>query len=490
LGEERPTPHTFLHRPWKRPNPAGLSLIERRFAVQKTGATSPQKITLRRACRLDKHQSVIDEYLRTTPKITATRIGALLRERHDADLQLGERALRQYVAQRRKRLVPKEAFVRAVYQPGDQAQFDFSPMQVIIADVLTVVHVFAMRLSYSGHFFARASYREDRPALFAGLLGAVKFFGGLPLVALFDNAKTAVQRILRGRERERNAEFRAFCGALALEVEFAAPRRGNEKGGVEGLMGYIEDNVFRPIPSYASIEELNAELERLCTANLAREHSTHREPIGERFAREMPALRPLPETLPTPCVREYARVNKFAEVTVETNRYSVPTRSAYRDAMVEIHESRVLVFVDGEQVAEHRRAHGKRQAVINPLHYIDLISRKHRSATRALAFAQEHLPAVLIRLRDRLLDAQGPTATKTWTAILCLALESSLDALSHAVEIALARGTLDPQAIALLLRQRAETPVRLHVTHASPARTAQVLDLAAYRIAALVECAS
>jgi predicted transcriptional regulator len=31
--------------------------------------TVPQKITLRRACRLDKHQSVIDEYLRTTPKI-------------------------------------------------------------------------------------------------------------------------------------------------------------------------------------------------------------------------------------------------------------------------------------------------------------------------------------------------------------------------------------------------------------------------------------
>jgi hypothetical protein len=45
------------------------------------------------------------------------------------------------------------------------------------------------------------AYTEDRPALFAGLLGALKFFGGLPRFAVFDNPKTAVQRISRGRDR-------------------------------------------------------------------------------------------------------------------------------------------------------------------------------------------------------------------------------------------------------------------------------------------------
>lgn len=122
------------------------------------------------------------------------------------------------------------------------------------------------------------SVHEDQPSLFTGILKSLQFFGGLPRVAVFDNAKTAVQRVLRGRSREQNAKFREFCGSLALEVEFAAPRRGNEKGGVEGLMGYMEDNFFRPIPQFESLEVLNAALERFCKADMQREHSTHREP--------------------------------------------------------------------------------------------------------------------------------------------------------------------------------------------------------------------
>lgn len=89
-----------------------------------------------------------------------------------------------------------------------------------------------MRLSYSGAFFARASDREDRPALFRGLLGAARFFDGLPNVAIFDTAKTAATKVLRGRDRVEDAESHALRVALSLEVQFAAPRRGNEKGGI------------------------------------------------------------------------------------------------------------------------------------------------------------------------------------------------------------------------------------------------------------------
>lgn len=419
--------------------------------VREIDAPAPPKY--RRRAKLDDFLTAIDALLESTPKITAKRIGDVLRERHDALLVISESALRKFVAKRRRSLVPSEAFVRAEYAPGDQAQFDFSPMQALVDGTLTTVQIFAMRLSYSGNFFARASCRQDRPALFAGLLGAISSFGGLPRIAIFDNAKTAVTKVLRGRDREENAEFRAFRGAPALEVQFAAPRRGNEKGGVEGLMGYIEDNVFRPIPSFASIAELNAALERLAAANLERVHATHHERIGDRFERERLALRPLPERLPDPCIVDYARVNKFAEVTAETNRYSVPTAFVRRDALVQVYDEQIVVVVDGAVVARHRRAQGRNTAVIDPLHYVDLISRKHRSATHALAFAQERLPRSLVVLRDRLLEHDERTATKVWTEILRLALESSLPALSAATEIALARGTLDPQAIALILRQ-------------------------------------
>jgi transposase len=451
---------------------------------------APEPPRYERRCKLDPFVKVIDALLESTPKITAKRIGAIIRQQYDPKLSISEAALRKYVARRRRELNPKEAFVRAQHVPADQAQFDFSPMEVIIAGVLTIVHVFVMRLSYSGAFFARASYTEDRPALFAGLLGAIKFFGGLPRVAIFDNPKTAVQRILRGRNRIENDQFRRFCGELALKVEFAAPRRGNEKGGVEGTMGYIEDNVFRPIPSYPSIEALNIELSHWSVANLSNIHSTHHELIGDRYDREKPALRQLPERLPKPCVLEYARVSKFQEVTVETNHYSVPSRYVGRHAIVEIYENSVSILVGDQCVAEHRRGRGKNEFILDPLHFIEVIARKHRSATRALAFAGERLPQPLIVLRDRLLERDGPTATKTWMAVLQLALKSSLTELGEATSIALASGTLDPQAIALILRQRdARSAALLDLAchRGAPALQAQVVNLEAYRISTLTE---
>ncbi len=451
---------------------------------------APEKPRYERHSKLDPFVKVVDALLESTPKITAKRIGTIIRQQYDSKLTISEAALRKYVARRRRELCPKEAFVRAQHVPADQAQFDFSPMKVIIAGVLTVVNVFAMRLSYSGAFFARASYTEDRPALFAGLLAAVKWFRGLPRTAVFDNPKTAVQRILRGRNRIENEQFRRFCGELALKVEFAAPRRGNEKGGVEGVMGQIEDNVFRPLPSYPSIELLNVEIAHWCGANLSNIHSTHRELIGDRYDRERTALRQLPEQLPQACVLEYARVNKFQEVTAETNHYSVPARYVGRDAIVEIYENSVVVMVGGQRVSEHRRGREKNEFILDPMHYIDVIAHKHRSATRALAFADERLPRPLIVLRDRLIERDGPMATKTWMKVLQLARKSSLSALAEATEIALASGTLDPEAVALILRQRdASIANTIDLGHhqGAPALRAQVVSLDAYRMTALVE---
>jgi transposase len=226
-------------------------------------------VAIRRS-KVDAYQAHIDEWLRETPRITARRIASLLHERVDANIAIGERALRRYVANRRRILVPKEAFVRAVYAAGDQAQFDFTSVTVTIAGVLVTLQLFVMRLSYSGRLYARASWRCDQPALFTGILEALVTFGGVPKEALFDNASTAVTRVLRGRSRDENATFRSFCGALALPIAFAAPAKGNEKGGVEGANHYLQDNFFTPVPAFNSVADLNAALAALCEADQMR----------------------------------------------------------------------------------------------------------------------------------------------------------------------------------------------------------------------------
>jgi hypothetical protein len=134
----------------------------------------PRRKQRPRAHLLDHYQSHIDELIRATPRITAVRIGTYLRANVDGELSIEESRLRKYVAWRRRVLVLKEAFVRASYSAADEAQFDFSPVEVRLAGVLVVVQVFAVRLSDSGRYFARASLRFDQVSLFAGLpLGPV-----------------------------------------------------------------------------------------------------------------------------------------------------------------------------------------------------------------------------------------------------------------------------------------------------------------------------
>lgn len=451
---------------------------------------APQYQSVKRTCFLDAYRYHIDDLIRRSPKITAVRIGVQLRSFVDPDLQISERTLRTYVATRRREIVGKEAFVRALYVPGDQMQFDFTPVDLVVGGVLTRVHLFVARLSYSGRLYARVSFREDQVALFAGILGAVVHFGGVPKVAIFDNAKTAVTRILRGRNREENEAFRAFCGGLALEVEFAAPAKGNEKGGVEGSNGFLEDNMFRPTPECESLEAFNLELEWFCRNDENRKSSVHHETIGERFAHEQVQLRPLPGVLPAACVRRIASINKFAEVICDTNRYSVPTQWAHRDAVIELFENRLRIVVDDHVVAEHKRCTGKHQTMLDVRHAIDLLALKHRSVERAEIIAQSRLPAPLLALRDRLFEHDRARAGRAFVAVLRLLMTYSSEVVAECVSQALICGTLDPAAIALLVRQRT-TPLPpaapLLALRAPDGMQRPVVDLARYDLAALSE---
>ncbi len=418
----------------------------------------PRRKVCSRAHLLDPYQSHIEALLRRSPRITAVRIGRYLRENVDPSLRVDESTLRKYVARHREVLIPKEAFLRASYAPGDEAQFDFSPLEVYLGGVSIVVQLFALRFSYSGRTFARASLRCDRVSLFAGLLAGFVALGGLPRYAIFDNAKTAVTKILRGRNRVENAAFREFCGSLALEVRFAAPARGNEKGGVEGIIGYLQDNFFQPVPSFESLAELNAALAAFCERDAQRVHSTHRETISARFSREQAALRALPAVLPKRCLKRAARVNKFSEVQFERDIYSVPSRFAYRQVVVETYEECLQILLDDVPIAQHPRGFGRGEYFLDPRHYLELLAHKHRAAEHALVLADARIPASLHELFARYKASDEATATKRWTQVLAHLADHPAEVVGQTVRHALARGTDDPEAIALLLRQRTAPP--------------------------------
>jgi len=433
-------------------------------------------------------QEQVDQLLNQSPSIRASRVVMIVRERIDPTFRIGERAARRYVASRRTLIRPKEAFVRLVYAAGDQMQFDFKDVVAMIDGVQIDLHLFVARLSYSTKWFARAYRTEDRPALFDGLLRSCIAFGGVPRESVFDNASTAVKRVLRGRNRVVNSEFAEFCGSLNLHVEFAAPAKGNEKGGVEGLHGFIEDNVFTPIPDAATLEDINDAL--LAFGHDDNTRIVAGETVGARFEREAKALRPLPAILPSACIREYVRINKFSEATLKTNRYSVPTAYAYCDAIAECYADRVKVVVESDIVADHARSFGKHESILDPLHFIDLLSLKHRAVEHAAVFVHERFPESLKALLRNYVENDRRNAGKRFMRVMSLLKTYPLGELTETVEVARLRGTDDPEAIALLLDQSshprdafAPLPIITEIGMVRPHA-----DLSQYATALLKEC--
>jgi transposase len=441
-----------------------------------------------RTASMAQFEADVDRLLRETPKITAKRITQVIRLTLDPTFRTSERAARTYVASRRARLISKETFVRLVYLPGDQVQFDSKDVVARIAGVETKLHMFVARLSYSTVRFARCYRSEDRPALFDGLLSSCVRFGGVPREGIFDNAKTAVKRVLRGRDRQVANEFAGLCGSLALSMQFAAPVKGNEKGGVEGLHGTIEDSVFRPMPDYGSIDELNVALAVLSEEHL--EILLASELIRARFEREGAALRPLPEHLPSTCILEPTRINKFAEVTYKTNRYSVPSQFAHRDAVVEIFHNRLRVIVDTIAVAEHERSLSQNEAILDPAHFIRLLSFKHRAVERAQVFRHRSFHAALRTLLKGYVQTDPISAGKRFMRVIGLLEHHPMRDLIRAVEATLQRGTDDPSAIALALsqgQQAYQTAPLLQLPPGTRGSARPIVNLACYDVADLKE---
>lgn len=413
-----------------------------RSDVPPIAATPPPQ-----TARLTPYVAEIDALLRAEPKITARRVVAVLRDRHEMPV-VAERSARAFIAQRRRVLVPREAFVRQVYTIGDQMQIDFADIVVNRGGASAKLHLFTARLSASGALFARAYRSEDRPTLLDGIVRSCLRLGGVPRECVFDNAKTAVTRVHRGRKRDVASEYAETFGALGMLFAFAAPAKGNEKGGVEGAHGYVRDNFFCPRRDGSDLAELNAALLAFCDERNAS--------LGETVARELAALRPLPAPMPTPCTRDAVQVNKFAEVRVRTNRYSVPTRYAHRAAIVELFAERVRIIVDDEEIAVHDRSFERNDAVLDPLHYLDLLQHKHRAVERAEVFASVRFPEELRALLRAYVDENRETAGKRFTAVVALLRDYDLEILTRAVAAARQRGTNDPAAIELLLRQEAQ----------------------------------
>lgn len=191
---------------------------------------------------------------------------------NEYDFNGGETTVRKYVSiiKRSLGLKNSEAFVPIEPVPRGETEADWGSATVILKGEEVRVKMFCMRSKYSGMPFVRLYPCERQQALFDGLSRGFEYYGGVFPVMIFDNLTSAVKKIFLGKERKEQESFVRFRSWYTFEVRFCTPGRGNEKGGVEGLVGYARRNFLVPLPRGESLEEINDKLLAECIGSGSR----------------------------------------------------------------------------------------------------------------------------------------------------------------------------------------------------------------------------
>ena len=373
----------------------------------------------------------------------------------------------------------RSAYVPLTFSWGEAFQFDWSEEGLVIGGIWRKVQLAHMKLCASRAFWLVAYPSQGHEMLFDAHLRCLTGLGGVPRRGIYDNMKTAVDRV-PGRDKARivNARFAAMTAHYLFDPDFCNVAAGWEKGRVEKG---VQDNRRRiwqlaQEQRFGSFAELNVWLATQCTA--AWEHAHPECPgmsIAEALACERGELMPLPVPFDG-YVEESARVSSTCLVTVARNRYSVPCALAGHRVSVHLYPERVVIVADQAAVAEHVRATERDRVVYDWRHYLPLIERKPGALRNGAPFAD--LPAPLQRLRQVLLKRPG--GDRVMAQVLAAVPRFGLEAVLVAVELALESGRPSAEQVLNLLARLHEGPPPERVETALTVETAPLADAGRY----------
>lgn len=435
--------------------------------------------------KIGPYLEVIEEILRqdrsAPPKQRHTKRRIFERLKNEYNYPGGYTAVKEAVRRWEKR--HRESFMPLIHRPGE-AQADFGRAQIIRSGEKITVAVFVMTLPYSDAIFVCIYPRECTEAFLDGHRRAFAFFGGVPRRISYDNSRIAVTRVMCKRERELTDGFLKLQSHYLFEHHFCLVGRPNEKGHVENLVGYGRRNFLVPVPQVHGIEELNERLEADCRKDLERTLWGKTDCKAQLLAEEQAQLLPLPTEAFEARRIQKATANSLSLVRFDRNDYSVPTGYAYHRLTVLGGIEQVRILFADSVVATHPRCWDRQKVTFDPVHYLALLERKPGALDFARPLENWSLPGCFGVLRRRLeneLDGQG---TREFIRVLRLLESTSVVQLAQAVEYALSIGTLNYDAVRLILEHRREEPVRLFSLDGRPHLAAvqvQAPNLHAYR---------
>ena len=340
--------------------------------------------------------------------------------------------------------------------PPGHAQADFGEAWAVIAGVKQKVHFFAFDLPQSDASYVRAYRAATAEAWVDGYVHAFSFFGAVALSIVYDNDRCLVSRIERDGTRRRTRLFSGFLSHYLIGDRYGRPGKGNDKGAVEGLVGWSRRNFMVPLPRFASLEALNRYLEQRCRERQGDVLRGHRESIAKRLERDLEAMTALPGAPFDACHQAAGQVSSQSLVRYHNNDYSVPVAYGYRQVWVRGYVDRVVIGCGAEVIARHPRSYEGEDMVFDPIHYLPLIERKTGALDQAAPLAGWELPDAFATLR-RLMEARsGRAGRREYVQVLRLFETFGTHDVHAAVRHALRLGAIGFDAVKHLVLCRVE----------------------------------
>ncbi|MBM2623912.1 IS21 family transposase [Actinoplanes sp. LDG1-06] len=458
---------------------AGKYQVSRRTvrAALASAWPQPRKAMPPRVSKLDDFKPIIDAILRADldaprkQRHTVTRIYDRLIAEHGMQ-DVSYSVVRRYVADRKPKIRveagrgPVNVFFPQTHRPGEEAEVDFGEVTINLRGEPVTCMLFALRLSFSGKAVHRIFASGGTEAFLEGHVHAFAALGGVPTGKIrYDNLRAAVAQVLGfSRQRVETSRWTAFRSHFSVDPFYCQPglQGAHEKGGVEGQIGWFRRNHLVPVPEVDSFEQLNALVDAWDAADDARRIGTRAHTIGEMFAIEQPRLVPLPDEPFETGTWLGPRVDRYSQVTIRTNRYSVPVRLVGRQVRVHLHASHLVVYDDRTEVARHERLMAKGRTRLDLDHYLEALLRKPGALPGSTALEQARAAGRFTPVHDAWWEAvrkaHGDAAgTRALIEVLLLHRHMSHQHVVAGLATALQAGALTADAVALQARKFAET---------------------------------
>jgi len=402
-----------------------------------------------RPCVTDPYVPFIRETLGRYPRLRATRIFAMIRQRGY------ERSLvqvRRLVRQLRPRY--QEAFLWRRTFAGEEAQADWAHFgEVIVGRARRRLSCFVLTLSYSRALALEFFFDQSLENFLRGHVRAFASWGAVPRLILYDNLRSAVlQR--RGDAVQLHPRLLELCAHYHCAARPVAVGRGSEKGRVERSIRYIRESFFAARP-FTTLEDFNRQ------AHQWRDAIAHRRPwpgrdgrtVAAVLAEEKPRLLPLPAHPFDTDLVQPVQAGKTIYIRFDLNHYSIPPEAVGRTLTLVASDTRLRILEGTRLLARHRRSYDRNQMVVDPAHQEALLALKRKAlGSTPSARLLSAVPEIEVLL-EAAVQRGEPVSTQT-TQLTLLLDDYGPEELRAAVAEALQRHTPRASSVAYLLAKR------------------------------------